>query len=927
MPLVASPIPNLIGGVSQQPQVLRLPTSCAESINAWPSVVTGNNKRPPTEWIANLPITIDRGAIGYLIDRENDYRYIVVVYNGGLKVYDLSGVEQTVTFPDGVAYLGQAINPLDSFRFLTVGDTTFILNREVVAQSDEFGEIGLDNVSLAGTVATVGALPASSTLGFIYKVTSPLSYYQWTNVPAKSAVVAWSTQGSWTTINPGYTTYDTLPTVATAGTYIQLRKLEAYTYTERIGGGSDGGSYDVTRTDYRYIYQAYLGITVTPAVSSYNYWRQLTVNEISRTVNNRIDPVSMGTVHVTQTLANTYYSVYINGVLKASFLTGNGVTVAAEGTDQIANNLSVSLTSAGYPNVRYGSTISLYSLLSTDKISVTAGQGDKAIKCYRSDVDSFQALPPNEVQGRVVKIRGDVKSNGDDYYVVYQNGIWEETYGFNTGAKPEALTMPHKLVRNSDGTWTFSKHSWTARSSGDLLSNPNPSFINAKINDIFFYSGRLGLLADENVCLSEANVFENFYRTSLATLVDSDRLDYAVFNQGVDVLRHAIPFDKDLLLMSDKAQFRFTYQNYLGPKNTQVLFSTTFLVSPYVKPITIGNSIYFLDDKPEYTYAKVFEYFPKENKVGDDADDATAPIPQYIKSGIGFMSGSPRLHALLLHSRNASDTMYLYKFFWSGQNKIQNAWFKWQFPDVQQIYWADFSKNYIYLILKRTNGVTLERIRMDEKVYEPGRYVIDQQVQKEKLTFSYNIFNDITTITLPYSSPNTLDFVGSKTGVDAETSYLDIRFDATRVNATTYTVSGDLTTYDRVTAGLPYTFSHTFNQFFVRDKNQNGSPANLDVDRLQLKYMTLKYVDTAYFTTKLEYPGRDVITGVFESKLIGNPISTLGKTLFHEGVHRIPLVGNSQEIKLTIENDSPYPSSIASAEIFMIYAPKAKMRM
>lgn len=925
MPLVASPIPNLIGGVSQQPQVLRLPTSCAESINAWPSVVTGNNKRPPTEWIATLPITIDRGAIGYLIDRENDYRYIVVVYNGGLKVYDLNGVEQTVTFPDGNQYLGQAVNPLDSFRFLTVGDTTFILNREVTATSNEFGELGVDNVTLAGTVANVGSLPGSSTVGFIYKVLSPLSYYQWTANPGSSAVVVWAPSGAWTTVDPGYTNYDVLPTTATAGTYIQLRKTEAYQSTQLIGSTDNG--IEVTTTQYRYIYQVHIGTTVSGAVSPFNYWRQLTVNEISKTVSNRLDPVDRATVHVTQTLANTYYTVYINGVQKAQFLTGDGITTAAQGTDQIAADLTTDLTGAGYTAQRTGSTVCISGLNASDTIVVSAGQGDKAIKCYRSEVDSFQSLPPNEVTGRVVKIRGDVKSNGDDYYVVFQNGIWTETYGFNTGAKPEPTSMPHKLVRNADGTWTFSKHSWTARSSGDLVSNPNPSFIGAKINDLFFYSGRLGLLADENVILSEANVFENFYRTSLATLVDSDRLDYAVFNQGVDVLRHAIPFDKDLLLMSDKAQFRFTYQNYLGPKNTQVLFSTTFLVSPYVKPVTIGNSIYFLDDKPEYTYAKVFEYFPKENKVGDDADDATAPVPQYIRSGIGFMSGSPRLHSLLAHSRYASDTMYLYKFFWSGQNKIQNAWFKWQFPDVTQIYWADFSKNYIYLLLKRTNGVTLERIRVDEKVYEPGRYVIDQQVQKSKLTLSYNAGTGLTTITLPYSSPKTLDFVGSETGVDEETTYLDIRLDTTRVNATTYTVVGDITGWDAIVAGVPYTFSHTFNQFFIRDKNQTGNPANLDVDRLQLKYMSLKYTDTAYFTTKLEYPGRDVITGIFESKLIGNPISTLGKTLFHEGIFRVPLVGNSQEIKLTIENDSPYPSSFASAEIFMIYAPKAKMRM
>ena len=924
MPLVANNIPNLIGGVSQQPQSLRLPTSCDENINAWPSVVTGNNKRPPTEFIAKLPITVDKGAIGYLIDREGSYRYIVVIINGDLKVYDLDGNAQTVSFPDGKAYLSEALYPTDSFRFLTVGDTTFILNRNRLVEVDDFGEDGAESLALTGTVANVGALPGTATVGDTYKVTTPLSYYRYTVQPGSAAVTAWNQTGPWTSATNGNPIYDSLPsTVGTVGTNIQLRRTT--TRTEQYTYNSEGEIAFRTITEVEYL--PFTAVLVSAATSSFNYWRQMSYDEITRSTTGRLDPTARGTVHVTQTLANTNYSVYINGTLQATFLTGNGVTVAAEGTDAIAANLSADLTGAGFTNTRIGSTIALTNLGADDTLYVTAGQGDKAIKAYRQFVDSFQSLPPNELEGRIVQIKGNVEQNGDDYYVIYQGGVWVETYKFLNGSRPLSSTMPHVLIRNADGTWTFKKHSWDQRVAGDKDSNPNPSFIGTTINDMFFYSGRLGFLAEENVILSETNNFENFYRTSLATLLDNDRLDYAVFNQGVDILRHAVPFDKDLLLLSDKAQFRFTYQNFLGPKNTQVLFSTTFLVSPNVKPISIGSSVYFLDDKDEYTFAKVFEYFPKENQVGDDADEATAPVPQYLPTGIGWMTGSPRLKTLAFNKKFPDNQIWLYKFFWSGQNKIQNAWFAWEFPDCEQVLWCEFSKNYFYLLLKRSDGVFLEKVRMDEQVYEPGRYALDAQVYKADLTLTYDAVNDWTTVVLPYSTTAPIDIVGSIDDPDPEEVISDFRFDVTKVSGNTYRIGGDITGWDFITAGIQYNWLFRFNQFFIRDKSNSGNPAQLDTARLQMRYMSLNYSNTAYFKTSVKYPGRDEIIGYFESKLIGNPSVLVGRTASLEGVYRVPLVGNSQELTLEISNDSPYPSSITSAEVFMIYTPKAKVRL
>ena len=50
MPLVSRTIPNLVQGVSQQPEVLRLSSQATSQVNGFSSVVEGLKKRPPTNF-------------------------------------------------------------------------------------------------------------------------------------------------------------------------------------------------------------------------------------------------------------------------------------------------------------------------------------------------------------------------------------------------------------------------------------------------------------------------------------------------------------------------------------------------------------------------------------------------------------------------------------------------------------------------------------------------------------------------------------------------------------------------------------------------------------------------------------------------------------------------------------------------------------
>ena len=129
MALVSKTIPNLVQGVSQQPEVLRLSSQASKQENGFSSVVEGLKKRPSTEYIAKLSSTTPNNAYMHTINRDTTERYVVQITNGAIAVYTTAGVSKSVVMQTGAStYLGTT-DPRSNFHCITVADYTFILNK------------------------------------------------------------------------------------------------------------------------------------------------------------------------------------------------------------------------------------------------------------------------------------------------------------------------------------------------------------------------------------------------------------------------------------------------------------------------------------------------------------------------------------------------------------------------------------------------------------------------------------------------------------------------------------------------------------------------------------------------------------------------------------------------------------------------------
>jgi len=126
MALTNRTIAALNNGISRQPAILRSQDQTEDELNTWGQIATGVGKRPPSRLLKNLGPVDLTGAHVHHINRDVNERYIVIIKQGSIRVFNQeTGVEIPVSTPGGFGYLDQAT---EEYRAVTVADYTFVVN-------------------------------------------------------------------------------------------------------------------------------------------------------------------------------------------------------------------------------------------------------------------------------------------------------------------------------------------------------------------------------------------------------------------------------------------------------------------------------------------------------------------------------------------------------------------------------------------------------------------------------------------------------------------------------------------------------------------------------------------------------------------------------------------------------------------------------
>ena len=818
MPLITNNIPNLSGGVSQQPDAQRLPNQCEAQENAMPLLVGGLIKRPPTNHIGEIKTSAGasldlNGAFTHAVVRDDAEQFFVSIKGDDtVHITTVDGTAQTVH--NNVATSGYltSSSPQTDYRAVTIADVTFLLN-----------------------TSKTTAMSSS---------TSPASY-------------------------------------GTNGALIWIR----------------GTGPEVT------------------------------------------------------------FEIFVDGSTKAAFSAPADDAIPPSTTD-IAAHLKGDLdsSSASFNAESEGSVVYMES---AGTITCEDSLGQAASSVIKGEVNSFSDLPPIARHGMIIKVSGDPESEVDDYHVVFQvnssspsagefgNGLWVETVAPGLKHEYDATLMPHIIVRQAndsfvvkaadgaaptsgnftgDGAVDWTQYKFTNRESGDDLTNPLPSFVDKKISDISFYKNRLVFTSGENCILSEAGFLFNFFRTTSTILLDTAVIDVGVGGTEINKLEAAVPFSDRLILFSRRAQFALQGETILSPLTASITQVTNFDILPGVDPVRAGSNLFFAFNRGGFSGVR--EYFKtNETDINFDAVEVTSQVPKYLAGEIRKLTVSTMEDTLVALARtktgssfNATNEIYLYKYFTTERGRLQSAWFKFIFSNCEVID-VEFIDQSLFLIIKRGSKTFIERMDLQTGLVDEGATYTTLLDRRTKI-----VGNGAespaggTTITLPYNieSGDTIEVCDS-TG--------EVR---TIVSQTTNTVTltEEFTASEVFYVGLPYTMRYELTSPVLKRPKDGGGYEMVSVGRHQLRYMTVVYDETAFFKVRYSTKtGGGQFTDPIEYPFSGRFLSSggfLGSVPSETGKFRFPMFAESDNVKIEILNDSPLPSNIQSVEFEAYYTARAQ---
>ena len=672
-------------------------------------------------------------------------------------------------------------------------------------------------------------------------------------------------------------------------------------------------------------------------------------------------------IWVKQAVYGNKYTVNVNGStvevttpVAAVIASGETITENRISSEEIAQNLMNGIN--GVTKSRSGSVIWLRSS-SPITVSATDAKANATITAILREVQVFTELPTIAPKGYQVEITGDPGTNFDNYYVEFEprsgdfgEGGWAETVSPGVEYELDAATMPHVLIRKTDGTFWFGAVNgqvvsgiptdvpkWGERIAGDYDTSPDPSFVGYAINDIFIYKNRLGLLADENVVLSRVREFFEFFPETVTTVLDTDPIDVVASNNRVSVLRYAVPYQDELILFSSQIQFRFNAaETILTPATAQITVLTQFDVDTSVRPQQAGGGIFFMQSNGQWTQMREFAVRGAGTALTADAADLTGYVSSYIPDECFKMTINDTGNAAFTISAKHSEGMfgtdyrkriYVYKWFLrnsgSGAERVQNSWSYWEFG-ADQVLQVVCIREQLYCLMQYGDEVYLEVVsvldRAEESIGAPYPLLLDRLVSTTESTVAsmrmakgvYNAQSNQTVFTLPYDATNDVQ-VWSAYNMSQVNKAGPVLLGSTS-DSSTVTARGDWSQED-VWAGEKYEFRYRFSRFKYMTEI-GGGKAVKNVWRTQVRMAKLAFHESGFFQVKTMPENRPDGLYTYDGTVIAVRASSIGTPetfnpdiqRSYEGVFNIPIQGRGDRVMVEILNDTVHPCKFSTCE-------------
>ena len=998
MATVNQRIPNFLGGVSQQPDKIKFPGQLRVCDNAVPDITFGLKKRPPAEFVGTLSNANTSGH-WYEILRDGDEKYIVQITpsnSGGMpiRVWDLAdGTEKSLTNSSGdslFSYLAGATAP---YSVTTIQDYTLIANpNKTVAESSSTTAAPILNGDYSyARLDTV----AYNTEYILYSGTAPTpqTFYRVTSVKvdrldgsteigptwdstdtdqSKSGTLTWSFSGGANVTGAQSDTENIEGSLQVNGTsYIDSN-------TANYQGNNTGNRDDFLGYTQNYKTRYTATVTLTDGGLIKNTSKS---NAEGRSIDVSIEGINYRISVEAVEPVTTYEGV--SGI--AFFKTPKNPDNGSISMLSILNGLKTAVNSS-LANVTaevIGSGLFLNGT-AADGVNFLGGAVNENMSVIGQKAQDISRLPAMNKHGYVAQISNTADLDTDDYYVKFiaDNGTsgagsYEETvrpHNFAGTSAADAMkagfdpaTMPHALINNRNGTFTFAKldlsfgtaqgnqNYWKDRQVGDNESNPFPTILGKQITEMFFHRNRLGLIAEEQIVMSQPGQYFNLFIVSAIAASDDNPIDITVSDIKPAFINHTLPINKGVMMFSDNGQFLlFTESDIFSPKTVRLKKIASYECDASIQPVDLGTSVLFTSNVS--AYARAFEATVVDDDTPPKIVEQTRVVPEFLPKDITKSTNSASI-GITTYGKKGDSTVFHYKYYDAGNTREQSAWYSWTLTGTMQH--MLYTGGSFFTVTLHDSSYKLCRHEYVADADATRAYVLGGtssdvgsalktarqfEAHLDNMTIATNVAGSAqtttapekTVLTIPYTPANTTDlFMVGLSGNDSDGNSIvgTVRAaDAVGTNSVTFN-NINLHSAAKIAVGYRYTSTIELPTYYVNlGNNAYDTDGDLRISGINFEmgvggpmefHLTspFTYIDSSGNTTK------DIDDYVqFESGILSNssvfdkPPAELAKSV------RVPVQRKNEKYTLQIQIPDPFSTALISASWDGIYNPRRHVR-
>jgi hypothetical protein len=969
MSTISQRIPNLLLGVSQQPDKLKFPGQVREASNVFPDYALGLLKRPGGKFEAELYNAEARGRWFPILRDENE-KYVCQydTTDGQFRIWSLIDGKPRAVDMGTTAATGQPSgcnitnlkSDLDTYNTaqsttdtelsdLHTAQSTFqkandgqtktkvnlfdvdvtykngyyeeTLKSGVLERIDNGQRIVKDdsltgNAKNVAVVAKGGAMPTGYVLGNNRTDDYPWfkrdGYYVY---EVEKDVAATHTSGQLTTATTAMGTAQTAYNTAVSTESTEKGDYDSEVTACEIGASNiPSGAYlkDADPKDIEIL-----------TINDYTFVLNKNKTAAMKSTTSAAQP-NEAFVVIRTVAYNADYKVTVNSTVN-THSTPDTVQGATTDAGTIAAALATAINSmSGITATQVGPGIYI-SGTSAFTISTSGSSSEEGLFAFQDKINLASRLPNQCENGYVVRVTNSDDVNADDVYVEFKTsngaargvGVWEETIGPGLKYEIDETTMPHQLVRQANGVFKYEPVDWSDRLVGDNDTNPIPSFIGKKINNMFFYRNRLGLLSNEAVIMSRAGDYFNFFANSSQVVAADDPIDLQATSVRPVSLNYTLSTSVGLIVFGPNEQFLLsTDADVLSPTTTKINTISTFECDPSVDAVAVGTAQAFISKSN--LYSKLFVMLNIQKEAAASIDEATQNVPEYVPSDIDSMVSSPAMSIISL-GKAGSDTVYQHRFFIQGDTRVQ-TWYKWKLTGDLRLQF--FDKTTYYAVTSSGSNVYLTSYDLTQ-ASESGYLTLPTGEKTDVCLDMFNInpyrsyssSTKKTTVTLPFDHITGKKlavlaigtYIGDAISATSEAEGSVFYFEDSNISNNQVTLNGDYRGRDLV-IGYVYDMEVELPTLYATETQGQRSIADSTAD-LILHRIKVSTGLSGPVTYKVDITGRDSWSNVVNVTL-PNTYVLNNVNLAASATHDVPIYQRNENLTIKIIGDTPFPISL-----------------